>query len=396
MTPTQFLRKIFNQHCQNIHATRLNALIQASEGLIQGKKLSLTGLGRGLVNPAKVKNNIKKIDRLLGNRNICEDRLKLYKASSRLLIGTQGRPVVLVDWSSVRRQRDLWIIRASIPLGGRSLSLYEEVYPEKLLDNLKITKRFLLRLKEILPEACKPILVTDAGFRGPWFKVIQELGWDFVGRIRGMTSFRWLDAKKWEPCKTLHPRATYEAEYLGQAQIVESNPYIANLFTMRGRPKNRIHRTIRGTRFMGSSSRKQAKGAVEPWLLSTSLSPTDQTAKTVVEIYKSRMQIECSFRDVKNQRNGFSLSETLSKDPQRIEALLLIGMIATLALWLAGAVGYKNKLQYEYQANTVKTRRILSLFSLGIGMFSSAQHYVFTAAQLFEMLFQMQHMGLQI
>jgi len=30
----------------------------------------------------------------------------------------------------------------------------------------------------------KAIIVTDAGFRCPWFQQVREVGWDFVGRVR--------------------------------------------------------------------------------------------------------------------------------------------------------------------------------------------------------------------
>ena len=29
----------------------------------------------------------------------------------------------------------------------------------------------------MLPECCKPILITDAGFRGPWFRAVEAMGY---------------------------------------------------------------------------------------------------------------------------------------------------------------------------------------------------------------------------
>lgn len=43
------------------------------------------------------------------------------------------------------------------------------------------------KLKAMLAPTCKPIVVTDGGFKVPWFKLIMKLGWDYVGRIRGRT-----------------------------------------------------------------------------------------------------------------------------------------------------------------------------------------------------------------
>ncbi len=77
------------------------------------------------------------------------------------------------------------------------------------------------------------------------------------------------------------------------------------------------------------------------------------------------MQIEESFRDIKNQRTGFSLSETRSHSVERLANLLLIGMLATFVVWLIGRLAEEKQLQYQYQANTVKKQRVLSLFYLG-------------------------------
>jgi hypothetical protein len=79
------------------------------------------------------------------------------------------------------------MLRAAVPVGGRTLTLYEEVHPRRTCDSLKVKKRFLAALKEVLPEGCRPIRVTDAGFRGPWFKAVKHLGWDGVSRIRNRT-----------------------------------------------------------------------------------------------------------------------------------------------------------------------------------------------------------------
>jgi len=36
-------------------------------------------------------------------------------------------------------------------------------------------KLFLQRLKQIVPESVTPILVTDAGYRAPWFRAVTTL-----------------------------------------------------------------------------------------------------------------------------------------------------------------------------------------------------------------------------
>jgi hypothetical protein len=93
--------------------------------------------------------------------------------------------LVVVDWSDLSRDQRWQLLRASVVVEGRSVTLYEEVHPQKLLANAPVHRRFLKRLAEILPEGTQLIVMTDAGFHAPWFKMVMEQGWEFVGRIRG-------------------------------------------------------------------------------------------------------------------------------------------------------------------------------------------------------------------
>lgn len=62
--------------CQNFfrdalapfHQYRQNALMDATVALINGASLTLTSIGRFLPGNAQVKNKIKRIDRLMGNK----------------------------------------------------------------------------------------------------------------------------------------------------------------------------------------------------------------------------------------------------------------------------------------------------------------------------------------
>ncbi|WP_417605280.1 transposase, partial [Oceanimonas baumannii] len=105
--------------------------------------------------------------------------------------------------------------------------------------------------------------------------------------------------------------------------------------------------------------RAQAK---EPWLLVTS--DERLSAKEVVSIYQTRMQIEQNFRDDKSQRYGFGWSNSKTFGEKRIAVLCLIAQVATLMLWLVGFECEHQGRHRRYQANTVQ-RRVLSFLSLG-------------------------------
>ena len=48
-------------------------------------------------------------------------------------------------------------------------------------------KQLLQRLRALLPKSVTPILVTDAGFRAPWFRAVARFGWHYIGRLRHRT-----------------------------------------------------------------------------------------------------------------------------------------------------------------------------------------------------------------
>ncbi len=79
-----------------------------------------------------------------------------------------------------------------------------------------------------------------------------------------------------------------------------------------------------------SSSKKHAKGAKEPWLIASSMSPEEMPAAIIMNLYKKRMQIEEVFRDLKNMRNGLGLRHCRSFKVERLNVALLIGSITML------------------------------------------------------------------
>ena len=169
MHALRLLHRIIRQACPQVHAVRLKALMASVGALLVGRQMSLSGLGRALESDARVKHNIKRVDRLVGNRHLQSERHALYKTIATVVLGQARRPVIILDWSDMREDRSWQLLRAAVPVGGRALTLYEEVHPLSVYDNRQVRRRFLAHLRDILPPGCCPILVTDAGFRTPWF-----------------------------------------------------------------------------------------------------------------------------------------------------------------------------------------------------------------------------------
>lgn len=365
MHATQIINNDLKTLCQGIHKKRLSALMSMVTACIQGKKLSVTGLGRAIKNTVYEKHNIKRADRLIGNAALNQERGHLYRAMAKWIIGPHKQPVILVDWSDLSANRRFHLLRASIPVGGRAVTLYEEVHPQKKLGNVKIETRFLHRLKALLPDACCPIIVTDAGYRTPWFNAVQSLGWEFVGRACGHTMIRHSANADWVRVERVFETATVRPRYVGFIDLVRRNPLPCHAYLVKKKKQGRINKTKQGTRSTMTQSEYNAQRGRAPWLIVTSLQGGAAITKRVMNLYKTRMQIEESFRDIKNSRWGFSLDEARVSSAYRYENLLLVGALATFAVWLTGKVAELKKLHRHYQANTLKTRRVLSTFYLG-------------------------------
>ncbi|MGD9592341.1 MAG: IS4 family transposase [Candidatus Berkiella sp.] len=364
MHVVKLLHNLVKKSCVGIHAKKLNSLFIVVMGLTIGSKLSVAGIGRALYSKAKAKNKIKQVDRLVGNVKLHAKRDKFYSFACKMVIINSKQTPIIIDWSGLPNP-NYFLLRAAVPTRGRSLTVYEEVHPKEKQNNHKIHKGFLIKLSKMIPQGCKPVIITDAGFHSPFFGEVEKLGWDFVGRIRNLTKYRFLSSKDWFSCKELYKKASKIPKFIGEVILSKSTPIKCFLFLFKGKKKGRIAKNKHGNRRQSKASKVCAKANKEPWLLATSLTMGKKIAKKVVQFYKKRMQIEEGFRDIKNSRLGFSFEESLTYKPERFEMLLLIAMLAILAVTILGKAGEQSKLQYAYQANTIRNRTVLSLFFLG-------------------------------
>lgn len=381
MRAAKILQQTITRFLASVHATRLAAVFWAVRSLLIGGKLYLTALGRSGAGRTAPKYAIKRIDRLLGNGKLHQQTSVFYKTLAKLLIGGRPRPVVLIDWTKIEPNHVALV--AAVPLDGRSLPILIEVHPEKKDNNPKVLKRFLRRLADILPPRCRPIIVTDAGFKNTWFTEVVVRNWDFVGRVRHNALARDLIDTTWVRVRTLYQVATKRAKDLGRWVLAQGNPRALRLVVVKK------HTLRADSKLEGSARTKKAiRRAWEPWLLATSLD--DVTAKRIVDIYASRMQIEETFRDAKNHRFGWSFGLARSGSAKRLEVLLLIAALGMFAVTLVGHAAENRGLHRRYQANTVRDRRVLSLFYLGCAVLRRPDDLVLSASKLRESLGELQ------
>ncbi|WP_367608272.1 IS4 family transposase [Legionella sp. W05-934-2] len=344
-----------------MHLKRLSTLERLITGLLKEKKLSVTQLGRSIENKAQEKNNIKCSDRFLSNAHLWAERYSIYRQVTQLTVGTNSRPQIIVDWSHVPNTT-CYILRAALVAKGRALTLYEEVFPKRLENNPAVHQRFLKKIKNLLPDTCRPIVITDAGFCKPWFHSVRAIGWDYIGRVRGTKKFRIHEKKTWISYKESEMQATATARYLGEGQLTTTQPITTHFYLIKLPKKYRVSLNKLKKKSHYKKDIEHSKSANEPWLIVASMK---RLPRLIINIYASRMEIEEGFRDLKSSQFGFSFEHAYSTKIRRIQVLLMIAMLASFILYLLGWIAEENQWQYQFQANTYKHRRVLSLFYLG-------------------------------
>ena len=360
------LHRIFSTSFPEIHAKRLTSLLAAVEAVISGSRLTLSDMGRGLTGHVAVKHNIKRIDRLLGNCLLHTEIPKLYEALVRQCLAGMSMPLIVIDWSDLTQDRQWQLLRASVAIEGRSMTLYEEVHPQSLATSPRVHEKFLEQLATMLPIGCVPLLITDAGFRGAWFRLVNRMGWYWIGRIRNRDMVSPAGAGVWAGCKTLYPLATSKAQSLGQYDYVRKHPVPCRLVLVKRIKQGRHKKGKLGKQLHSKQSLKSARGQREPWLLAASPELDHLGAQAVVAVYAQRMQIEESFRDLKSERFGLGFSANRTKQKNRLGVLLLVGCLAAFVLRLIGEVGKEKQLEFQFQSNTRRTRPVLSVISLAL------------------------------
>lgn len=349
----------------NLHSKLANTLAQAVCAALDGHALQLCDLARGLADDTAVRYRVKRIDRLLGNPHLAADRFEIYCAMSHALLSEVERVLVVVDWSPVTVDQRWQLLRASAVIEARSCTLYEEVHRRKHLGSPKVHRAFVHRLAACLPAGVKPIIMTDAGFRAAWFKLIAQFGWAWVGRIRNRDMVCAEGQAHWHGCRTLYAQATAQARWLGRYSYVRSNPIACHLALVKRAAKSRHRLTYDGHISRANVSRKHQRREHEPWLLAVSPQLAHLSAEAVVALYAQRMQIEQSFRDLKNAWLGLGLSRSRSRSGARFEALLLIGHLAERLLHALGSGARAQQLELPFQCTNRRTRHELSITHLG-------------------------------
>ena len=302
----------------------------------------------------------------MSNSHLAGERVTFYTSLARRVIAGTPRPLVSVDWSNLDDGKTRYLRRASGGVAGRALTLYEQVHPRAEVMKAAVEGQVLKRLADVLEPACRPIVITDAGFHNPMLSAVHALGWDFIGRVRGRVMLGDEGGDNWDQARSLFALAGKHPKRLTKSRLSRANPITCEFVIHKQGRRGRRHLNRDGRVARAHYSREQARSQREPWLLATSLdSSTVGAMKRIVRAYKTRMQIEEAFRDLKSERFGLGFEASRAVRIERIELLLLIAMLTVVVFWIIGYCVEAAGLARRYQANTITRHKVLSTLYIG-------------------------------
>lgn len=367
MHAEKILRRFVATQMQGIHASRRGCLIDAVCAVTRGSPLRLSGIARGMTGSGTRKAALKRVDRLLGNARIEAENACASQAIVNQLCAVSRELVIAVDWSSVAPGGGYMQLRASatVPGMGRAITITQRVCPRVKQQLQRAEKELLQWLKASIAPTVRVILISDAGFRRPWFSAISALEWSWIGRIRANNKLRLAQDPNWYTPAQCFKRASHKPRRWEDCELTRAFALACDIVIHR-RPRQKRSRRELPSRLRYRKAVQEARVShKEPWLLACSLDLRDFRPDEIIAFYARRMQIEETFRDTKSATFALGMQTARSRTPRRLLGLLMLAMLATFFLWHLGQLAEAEGLHRRYRATTRCTREI-SLISLGL------------------------------
>jgi hypothetical protein len=351
-------------YCPEIHVTRLQAVMDVATGLQRGQKFSISAMGRYLQSDSKLKHRIKKVDRLLGNEHLYTELNSIYAGLSQYVfkyIAQDKFSPIVIDLCFLKDNHDVQMLSAEVATQGRTIPLYRDVFA---INELKGREReFLSGLAKCIPVGRDVLIIMDAGFGDSWLATIEENDWYWLIRARKGKYLKLSDNDEWQEAGDLFDKAALRAKSYDHAYITKKQPRPCRVIMKKDLIGKR-KKPLKLPRNYHSANNDYSRTAREPWILATNLPKTYDTTK-VINAYKKRMQIEESFRDIKNSRYGLGSRHIQTRCAYRWGVCMLLAAIVQIMLWIIGVIGHSQGFQKEFQSNTVKDKKVFSYFYLG-------------------------------
>jgi len=328
---TKVLKVISELFAEDLHARRVDSLADATTGVMKAGALGVYAIGQALavVKGLNAKHAVKQVDRLMSNAGIVVEHLLARWVP--FVVASRDELLVALDWTDFEADDQVTLALHLVTSHGRTTPLLWKTVVKSELKGQQTQHEdaMLRRLRELVPECVRVTVLADRGFADQaLYALLGELRLDFVIRFRDAIRVESAEGES-KPAREWVP-ANGRPKLLRGATVTADRTPVAAVVCVRG------------------------KAMKEGWCLASSLG--DAPASVIVALYAKRFTIEESFRDLKDPRFGFGLSDTRISKPERRDRMLLIGALATTLLTLLGAAGEETGIDRTLKVNTSKKR----------------------------------------
>ncbi len=323
----------------DIHAQRVDSLVDGVDGVLHAASLGVRAIGQGLAAAQGLapRHAIKQVDWLLSNPKLSLEAL--FACWVDFVVGTRTEIFVNFDWTEFEASDQSMVVLGMQTGHGRSTPLvWKTVTRSTLKDQRNDHEDDLLSLfARLVPPGVRVTVVADRGFSDSklYAFLSEELRFDYIIRFRAIVYVEAEDGKRRKA-----------GEWVGKGG------------RMRVLPSARVTAQRHAVPVVVCVQDAQMKDA---WCLASSSS--DLTGSEIKAAYGRRFTVEETFRDVKNPRLGLGLKQTVVHRNDRRDMLFLLAVLSHTLLTLLGTAG--QELGMERMLGASRPGQI-SLFRQGL------------------------------
>ena len=310
--------------------SQVKTLAALVTGLIIADKAVSALIGRAIPGSATGKSKVRRAWRFGGNSRV--DWGAVGKALLVHLTQEVTDVVIALDWTDMGKWK---VLTSAVVTPHRGIPVLWTVIDSSVrMADAELAH--VKQLQSLMPAGKRICLLADRGFDSAAFiAFLIKQGIVFCIRCSGSITVRKLNESRFKKidCRVL---TMDTIEDFGEVWFSAMNPVLVRVI------------------------RTHESGQEEPWILVTNI---DGSAELIVKHYAHRFSIEHAFRDFKG--GGWALGRTRMRSVETLSRFLLVPVIANVILVGIGQYGEVNGWQYQFQANTIKDRRVLSLRRLG-------------------------------
>ncbi len=308
----EFVGEVFGDE---IHARRIESLIDGVDGVLHAASLGVRAIGQGLAAAQGLapRHAIKQVDRLLSNPKLSLQ--EIFRCWVGFVVGQREEIFVNFDWTEFEDSDQSLVVLGMQTAHGRSTPLvWKSVTRSALKDQRNDHEDDLLDLfASVVPEGVRVTVVADRGFSdSKLYRFLSEqLGFDYLIRFRGVVYVEAESGERRKAREWVQPSGRMRV--LHQARLTAQRHEVPVVVCV------------------------QERAMKDAWCLASSRA--DLTGRTLKQVYGRRFSVEETFRDVKNPRLGLGLKQTVVSRNDRREALFLLAVLSHTLLTLLGKAG---------------------------------------------------------